>query len=394
MEQILAGLGSRIFLMNNVHEDEPVVFETRWCLSYLRGPLTRTQIKMLMDPLKHKMGENLDAQQGEAEQESFGNQPLQQGRPLLPPGVPQHFVPLCSTKPEGSELIYVPMLLGASQIRFSDTRSGVDTTENVTVLVPITESAVSIDWDHATNAELAVADLERDPEGGAQFLSLPASGGKAKSYADWTKDFGGWLFRTQKVELFRSPSTKDVSKPGESERDFRVRLQQTGREQRDKAADALRQKYAPKIATLQDRIRRAELAKEKQLAESRSSQVQAAISVGASILGAFMGRKTISATNIGRATTAIRSAGRVMKESKDVGAAEENVAALQQQLADLETQFKSESDALAAATDPLNEKLETISIKPTKANIAVKLVALAWTPHWRDGHGTLASAWE
>jgi membrane peptidoglycan carboxypeptidase len=133
------------------------------------------------------------------------------------------------------------------------------------------------------------------------------------------------------------------------------------------------------------------LAKEKQQAESRSSQVQAAISVGASILGAFLGRKTISASNIGRATTAIRSAGRVMKESKDVGAAEENVAALQQQLAVLEAQFKSESDALTAATDPLNEKFEAISIKPTKANIAVKLVTLAWIPYWRDAEGRLTS---
>ncbi|MBI5673811.1 MAG: hypothetical protein HZC50_11365 [Nitrospirae bacterium] len=82
-----------------------------------------------------------------------------------------------------------------------------------------------------------------------------------------------------------------------------------------------------------------------------------------------------------------------MKESKDVGAAEENVVALQQQLADLDAQFKSESDALAAATDPLNEKLETILIKPTKANIAVKLVALAWTPHWLEKSGNRMPAW-
>jgi hypothetical protein len=135
------------------------------------------------------------------------------------------------------------------------------------------------------------------------------------------------------------------------------------------------------------------LAREKQQAESRSSQVQAAISVGASILGAFLGRKTISVSNIGRATTAIRSAGRVMKESQDVGVAEENVAGLQKQLADLEAQFKSESDVLAAAIDPLTERLETISIRPTKANIAVKLVTLAWTPHWRDATGTLTPAW-
>jgi len=235
--------------------------------------------------------------------------------------------------------------------------------------------------------------LENSPTEGPQFGSLLSIAGKAKSYEVWRKDFNAWLYRIQKLEIFRSSSTKEVSKPGESERDFRVRLQQTGREQRDKQSDGLRQKYAPKIAVLQDRIRRAEQMKEKQQAEARSSQVQAAISVGASILGAFLGRKTISATNIGRATTAIRSAGRVMKESQEVGQAEENVATLQRQLADLEAQFKSESEALAAAIDPLNEKLETISLKPTKSNITVKLVTLAWTPYWRDTKGTSTPAW-
>lgn len=313
---------------------------------------------------------------------------------MLPPDIPQHFVPLRSSKPDGSELVYAPMLLGSAGIRFSDSKNGIDSSQDLTILAPIAEGPVAIDWDKAGSADVSVADLERDPEEGAQFLALPGIAGKAKSYADWNKDFGGWVYRTQKVELFKSPSTKQVSTLGESERDFRVRLQQIGRECRDKDAEKLRQKYAPKIATIQDRIRRAELAKEKQQAESRSSQMQAAISVGASILGAFMGRKTISTSNLGRATTAIRSAGRVMKESKDVGAAEENVAALQQQLVDLEAQFKSECESLAAATDPLNEKLETISIKPTKANIAVKLVALAWTPHWRDHTGQLAAAWQ
>ncbi len=389
MEQTLAGLGNRVFLMNNVHEDEPVLFETRWCLSYLRGPLTRAQIKTLMDPVRAT-----HASAGPpAPTIKLTHSAKGGARPMLPPDVPQHFVPLRGSKPEGSELVYAPMLLGSSQIRFSDSKSGIDSTQDLTVLATIADAAVAVDWDQASAANLVVADLEQNPEESAQFLPLPASAGKVKSYTDWSKDFGGWLYRTQKVELLRSPSTTEVSNPGESERDFRVRLQQTGREQRDKGAEALRQKYTSKIATLQDRIRRAELTKEKQEAESRSSQVQAAISVGASILGAFLGRKTISATNIGRATTAIRSAGRVMKESKDVGIAEENVAALQQQLADLEAQFTSESDALAAATDPLNEKLDMTSIKPTKANIAVKLVALAWTPYWRDGQGTLTQAW-
>jgi hypothetical protein len=399
MEQLLAGLGNRVFLMNNVHEDAPEIFQTRWTLSYLRGPLTRMQIKTLMEPVKRKMlhvkgntaGVDLESLQPTHHVSPFTSH---LSRPMLPPDVPQHFIPVRGNQPSGSTLIYQPILLGAAQVGVSDSKAGVEVTQDVTVLAPISEGAVAVDWDRAVEAGLALADLESSPSDGAQFGVVPSTASKAKSYQTWNKDFSGWLFRTQKVELLKSPSAKTVSMPGESERDFRVRLQQSGREARDKQSDSLRQKYAPKIATLQDRIRRAGQMVERQQAESRSSQMQAAISVGASILGAFLGRKTISATNIGRATTAIRGAGRVIKESKDVGQAEENVSALQQQLADLESQFKTETDALAAAIDPLNEPLEPVSLKPTKANIAVKLVALAWTPHWQDGKGVLTPAWQ
>lgn len=394
MEQILAGLGNRIFLMNNVHEDEPVVFETRWCLSYLRGPLTRGQIKILMDPRRR---ESVDGR-GEPAATPSASPNVSRlaphaARPILPPDVPQQFIPLRGSTPQESTLVYAPMLLGVAQVRFADAKSGIDHFRAVRLLAPISDGAVPVDWDHAVAADLAPEDLESSPQDGAQFLPLPGSAAKSKNYADWSRDFAGWLFRTQKIEMLKSPSSKTVSTPGESERDFRVRLQQAGREQRDRAAETLRQKYAPKIAALQDRVRRAEQAKAKQQSESRASQVQAAFSVGASILGAFLGRKTISATNIGRAATAIRSAGRVLKETQDVGQAEDNVAALQQQLVDLESQFKSESDALAAAIDPLTERLESLSIKPGKSNIAVKLVVLAWTPHWRSADGTLAAAW-
>ena len=393
MEQLLAGLGNRVFLLNNVHEDAPEVFQTRWTLSYLRGPLTRTQIKTLMDPLK--AGKGLGGR-GEAKSPTPHYSPLTPyaSRPMLPPDVPQQFVPVRGSQPSGTTLIYQPMLLGASQVRVSDSKAGVDMTQDVTVLAPISDGAVAVDWDHAMEAGLALADLESAPSDGAQFGAVPSAASKPKSYEAWSKDFSGWLFRNQKVDLFKSPSTKEVSNPGESERDFRVRQQQSGREARDKQSDSLRQKYAPKIAALQDRIRRAGQMVERQQAESRASQMQAAISVGASILGAFLGRKTISATNIGRATTAIRGASRAIKESKDVGQAEENVSVLQQQLADLEGQFKMETDALAVATDPLNEKLETVSLKPTKSNIAVNLVALAWTPHWQDGKGVLTQSWQ
>ncbi len=397
MEQTLAGLGNRVFLMNNVHEDAPEVFQTRWPLSYLRGPLTRTQIKGLMDPQKahSSMG---SGQSGETRAAGFSRlmgdeSRMTASRPMLPPDVPQYFVPQRGMPPHEGALVYQPMVLGVAQVRFTETKAAIDTTNDLTRLAEISSGAVSVEWDRSAAADLVLADLEREPASGAQFGPLPGVASKAKQYEVWKSDLSGWVFRTQKLDLFRSPSTQTLSLPGESERGFRVRLQQAGREQRDQQSDSLRKKYAPKIAVLQDRIRRAEQMVERQQTESRNSQLQVAISVGATILGAFLGRKAISATNIGKATTAIRGAGRVMKESKDVTQAEDNVAALQQQLNELETQFNAETAELAAATDPLTEKLETLSLKPTKSNITVKLVALAWVPYWVEREGRQSPAW-
>ncbi len=402
MEQILAGLGNRVFLMNNVHEEAPVVFQTRWTLSYLRGPLTRAQIKTLMDPRKAGSSRTEGGMPRAETQPSDGRaQPLVlspessalKARPVIPPDVPQHFIPIRGVRPSGTTLLYQPMVLGSAQVRFADSKKTIDMTQDVQALTPIAKEAVPVDWDRATEVSLPVSDLERTPGEDARFAELPSVAGKAKSYDLWSKDFAGWLFRHQKVELFTSPGLKEISKPGESERDFRVRLQQKARERRDEAAEDLRRRFAPKLAALQERKRRAEQAVEREAGQAKQSQIQAAISVGATLLGAFMGRKAISTSTIGKATTAIRGAGRAMKDSKDVGLAKDTVAAIDQQINELETQFKSNVEALAAAGDPLTEILETVALKPNKTNIAVKLVTLAWTPHWQDGKGNLTPAW-
>ncbi len=95
------------------------------------------------------------------------------------------------------------------------------------MLAPISDGAVAVDWDHAVDADLALAVLESSPSDGAQFGAVPSAASKAKSYETWNKDFSSWLFRNQKVDNFKSPSTKEGSRPGESEWDFRVRLQQS-----------------------------------------------------------------------------------------------------------------------------------------------------------------------
>jgi hypothetical protein len=405
MEQVLAGLGNRIFLMNNVHEDQPEVFETRWTLSYLRGPLTRNQIKKLMDvrktPAPSPEGQATDsirpiepvAAPSKTAKVATIAVPANQ-RPVLPAEIPQYFVALRGNQSIGSTLLYRPSLFGCSKVYYSDPKKGVDTEQSISYLAEVSDGPVSVDWQQASQVNLAESDLEKTPAQDAVYEALPSDASKLKSYENWRRLMAEALYRSQKVDLLLSPGLEQLSKPGESERDFRVRLQQAGREERDQRVERLRQKYSPKTAALQERIRRAQQAVDREAEQASQQKLQTAISFGATLLGAFIGRKTLSTSNIGRATTAVRGVSRSMKESQDVARAGETVEALRQQLADLEAQFQAETQALENSIDPMAEKFETITVKPKKSNISVTLVALAWTPHWRDASGQLTAAWE
>ena len=398
MEETLAGLSSRIFLLNNVHDDAPVVFESRWAMSYLRGPLTRTQIKTLMEPVKQRAAASQTAAAATAPAPSTvspaatAKATSETRQPVLPPDLSQYFIPVRSRGADGATLVYQPNLIGAAEVRFSDKR--IDTARKLTLLAPIADGVVSVDWDQALMVDLPVSDLETTPEPEAQFAELPAAGGKAKSYSAWQKDLAGWLYRSQKLELLSSKRLKQTSNPDESEQDFRLRLQQAAREQRDAAVEKLRQKYAPKVAALEEKKRRATQAVEREAEQSKSQKFQTAISFGATVLSSFLGRKTVSLTTLGKATTAARGVSRSMKEDQDVGRAQETVAAVEELLADLDTQFKNDTAALEQATDLQSEALETLTLKPTKANIAIKHFSLAWAPFWRDEQGQATPAWQ
>jgi len=397
MEQTIAGLGNRIFLMNNVHEDGAEVFETRWDMSYLRGPLTRNQIKTLMEPVKQQTA---SAPQTAANTANVAapamaiQEPAAAAtRPTLPPAISQYFIPARGGASAGAKLVYHPALLAIADVGYSDSKK-IDMSQPVTLLTPISEGPIAVDWEQATAVDIPAQDLESTPEEAAQFGELPANAAKAKSYDAWQKELATWLYRNQKLELLESPTLEIASNPGESERDFRVRLQQFAREQRDEKAEKLRQKYAPKIAALEEKARRAQQAVDREAEQAKSQKMQTAISFGATLLSSFMGRKAVSLTTLGRATTAARSVGRSMKEAQDVGRAEETVAAVNEQMAALDAQFKAETEALEKAIDPQTESLETICLKPKKSNIAIKLFTLAWAPYWHDAQGQATPAWE
>jgi hypothetical protein len=292
--------------------------------------------------------------------------------PVLPPDIPQFF------GPAPGAATFRPMLLGSADVRFTDAKCAVDEVRNVLVVTPIVDGPVPVDWANATEADFTLEDLSKEAAPGAAFAGLPPAAQKPGKYAEWTKGFTAWLTREATLSLFRSPSLRVVSAPGENERDFRVRLQHAAREARDEQVAALREKYATKMQVLAERQRKAEQAVAREQEQVTSSRLQTGISLATTVVGAMFGRKTFSASTLGRATTAARGVGRSMKEAQDVGRAQQNVAAVQARLQELEASLQADIAAVEAAHASPADTIDTIRLKPKRTGVQVKLVALTW----------------
>ena len=370
MEQVLAGLGKRVFLMHNVHEDHPVVFTTRWTLAYLAGPLTREQIKRLRPAVPAAPTPVAAAAPLVAAPAAVASPA---GPPVLPGQISQYYIaPRRGAAP--GELAYHPFVIGAADITFANSKYNIQQTRRVVRICPFDESAVPVDWARSTVLDLEVGDLEQQPDAGIAFASLPAAASKPKNYDEWDKLLNRWLRTDQPLTLLQSPTLKVTSAAGQSERDFRIRLQELSREQRDDAVDALRKRYAARVGTLEDRLRRAEQELAKQQQQASSQKLSSVVSIGESLLGSFFGRKrsTIS--------TAVRGFGRMQDESGDVARAQANADSIRTQLSDLQAELQREIDTLAAGFDAQSEPLETVTIAPKGSDIVIHFVGLAWVP--------------
>jgi len=386
IERILAGLGSRVFLMNNVHEDEPVVFQTRWTLCYLCGPLTREQIARLMaEPRQAVEPPSRPGSGPAAPPVSEAAPSAGSTRPVVPPEVEEYFLPVAGRAGTRGRLVYRPAALGVATLHYTKAGTDIDFWRSVALLAPVRgDEALRMPWDDASLLEQGAPGLEDRPEEGAQFASLPSAAARPATYARWSKMLRTHLYRSFPLRVWRCADPRGISRPGQSEGEFRAQLRQLLHEERDLELEKLRKRYAPKLARLTERIRKAEERVERERSQYQQQKTQTVISVGATVLGALFGRKLGSLGNVGRATTAARGAGRAARERADVARARDDADALRQQLEELEAEFQGR---LGAARDQLGDEdvvCEELPIRPRKADLAVERVALVWTP-WRVG---------
>jgi hypothetical protein len=386
MERTLSGLGNRVFLMNNVHEDQPVVFQTRWVLNYLRGPLTREQIGRLMaDRKATAVAVSAETVTSPGSSTSVP--------PLLGEGIQLVYVPVSRKTPRDARIVYRPAVIGRARLHYVDSKSGIDVWTTAVRLAAVGDSLPADIWDGAETRDPESFKTELEPVSDAAYGEMPIELTRPKSYAGWTKSLKEVLYRDAALTVLAAPDFKEVSKPGETEGDFRVRLTQRLREHRDTEVEKLRQKYAVKLGSLADKLRRAQQRREVEATQASSAKTGAFLSAGMAALGALFSRKKLSSTNLGKAASSMRAATRASEQAGDVARAEENIQALKAQQEALESELNQQLEEIQEALTTDNIEIVSREIAPRKGDIAVDQVTLCWLPFVSSGAG-LKPGWD
>jgi hypothetical protein len=372
LDRLLSGLEQRRFLMHSVHGDEETLFQTRWTMSYLRGPMLREEIKRLT--ADHAATTAAPPPTAAAAGRPFHGCP----RPMLPPGVREVFFPPAGPVSPDATIHYVPHVLGRAIVRYSLSGAGIEEHRELVCLAPAGDALGESAWDGAEFLPEA-PEIEPAPRAGS-FAPLPPALAGPRGYASLATSLKGWLGRTANLVAWKAESIGEVSRPDESEGDFRSRIAHRVREWRDAELARVRAREAAKLASLADRIDRARQKVEKEKAEAQNQSLQTYVSIGSAVLTSLFGRKKISSTTIGKAATSMRSASRAARQQADVAHAEESLASLEEKRRHLEDELEQELERIRLDSAPERITLERLEIPARKTGTTVEDVVLAWVP--------------
>jgi hypothetical protein len=408
LDRIISSIQSRVFLLHNVHEDQPAIFQTRWAMSYLRGPLTRSQVQELAAKQPAPPVVEATAAKGGAagrpapaapQPERGPTQkralPYGQVPPQLPSSVKQVFLParvrletalaerareagwVVPPKAEREELlVYEPALVGLAQVRFAHTQSRQTHAEEVAYLLPVAGEGQVADWSQAKVA-LEASDLERQPEREALFSELPSDLGNAKQYTALKKEFEDHLYYNSSLTLFYNEHVKLYSEPGESAASFQRRCRKAAEAAHEEEAKKLKDKQERERDRLETKLEREEQELEQDKIEHSARKQEELLSGIESVASLFGGRSSSR-----RLSSASRKRRMTQQAKADVEESEEVIEKLEKELDVLEEEAEQELEELAEKWAALIDEVEEIEVRPRRADVRVNLFALAWVPRW------------
>jgi hypothetical protein len=382
LDTTLSALGSREFLLHNVHDDAPCLFKTRWALSYLAGPMTRDQIKALNQ--KADLPKPIVQAKDKAPHKTDLKRTTE--TPAAMRKIPEVFLKTRPGIDEHAQIIYRPALLSEARLHYVKRPADIDGWMVAKHFLPLKSTTTQPEWraDTVLESEFNWTDT---PHMHCEYIDLPKAVSNEKSIQAWKKDFVQFLYRESVEVIYTCADPKRYSLLGQSEGDFRLNLQASARESRDLALANLREKYQAKIESVQKQISQATIRLEKEKSQHDQSRTRALISLGTTVLGAVLGRKKVSATNMNRAASTMRHANRTAREKDDVKRVEEQIQELNAQIQELDAACKAELDSIQNKYSIENLVLSKTELYPRKSDIEISNFMIVWQPWLIDEDG-------
>ena len=428
IDKLISGLGKRVFLMNNTHEKQPTVFQTRWTMNFLAGPMTRTQIPALnkLVGASGQYSENSDQSSVEsvppsgkplaAAEPPAGFSPIPSAaavteaagpvsrsapgrtapassmtRPAVPAGIAEFFLPMNmsftraaaasgqSLAPDAasSGVVYRPALAASAQIRFLERKYSLDTEMVKSVLVANPDKRGVIRWDDHVTVLPDPNQMDPAPDPQARFASLEAPLADPRLLANLQRDFADWVYRTSKITVRSNQALGLYATPEVSQADFIKACTEATAQARDDAITKATATIDRQIKMLKDKISREQ--RELKMDESELSQRKGEeiATAAENVLGLFGGRRSTR-----RLSSSLTKRRMTEQAKQDVDESITVLGQYDQELKQLEATRQQAAEEAGGKWDNVVGGITEIPVIPKKTDIYIQLFGVAWMPYY------------
>ncbi len=368
-DSLISQLDSRVFLMHNVHEDEPKVFHTRWVLSYLRGPMTRPQVESLMSEKKHDTTLSAVKEPKQSRSSNNSGAQVRSHAPSLDPSITQKFL-----MPLDGRSRLSAKILATGKVRFFDSKRDIDEMKSIALLVDAPDEYGRIDWERSEVIENWESRLRDESPEGIEFEDVPGSINTAKELKSIESAFSDYLYHNTKKGILVHDELEVYQKADESKSAFLLRVASMAREERDEEIDELRESYDKKLDRLSDKIRNEERDLDDAMAESQSRKQDEFINLAETVFSVLGKRRKRSFSSVStKRRMSRRAADRVEKIREDISDLEMDYKDLQQELEDKLRDIREHWEMQQT-------ELKKHEVNPRRADVFVDNVMICWTP--------------
>ncbi len=359
---ILSNLPKRVFLLRSIHKDSIELFKTRWVLSYLKGPLSKDEVRRLMEPKK----EHLTQKPSHTKPAMTHN-----AKPVVPFSILECYD---IYNYQAEEIKFVPYLYIKAHLHYLSAAKGVDEIREIACEIELDENFLDNPCEESEEKEF----IQKAPSN-SSYSPLPISFLDFKSSAALQKEIKNRLYMQERFVLYKIPKLRITSRPNETLEQFRQRANDLLRQKQQEAIDKLQERFKKKFERLEQKLFKAQQRLEKEKDQAKAKTTDTIITLGMTLLDSLFGRKRIKSSTIAKAGSAISKARRAYGEYNDVEMIEEQIEAIKQQMQELQEELEAKSEEIAQQYDIENFEIQEFYIKPRKSEMDLELCLL-----WRQ----------